>query len=355
MSLATELGFPARILPLMHYCAILRTGAQSRRRSRANEISSLELWNRLPPPWLAASVIEVRGERYTRDASAFPQPTLSTQTKMGNERAGSSSGEGIRVNSNPLDLYRLLRPVLPIHLHPLHLPQGLEPLVAEHAPEHGIQAVEVRRLVEQDEELAAVCVGTLVGHGDDAARRVAEGRAELVGEGLVPDGAARLGVFGGRVGGPAGLDHEGGDEAVEGGAIVVAGGAEGEKVLCLGFLGSVRLYGQATGKGRWRKECEEEAHLCGLRDALAEDLDLDVPVGGVQCDGHGSLCGRRPRSRDTRGSRRASEHRRAAGWEWEFGGCVEVGLAAALKLSGAKELVLGALGRKFPRFRVLAE
>ncbi len=56
-------------------------------------------------------------------------------------------------------------------------------------------------------------------------------RADLVFEVGAPDGGAG---FGGGGGGGAGLDHEGGDGAVEGGEVVEIGGAEGEEVLGVG-------------------------------------------------------------------------------------------------------------------------
>lgn len=63
---------------------------------------------------------------------------------------------------------------------------------------------------------------------------VPQGGADLVLEVGAPDGGA--GFWGG-VGGGAGLDHEGGDGAVEGGEVVGGGGAEGEEVLWGGLRG----------------------------------------------------------------------------------------------------------------------
>jgi len=55
-----------------------------------------------------------------------------------------------------------------------------------------------------------------------------QGRPDLVFKVGAPDGGAG---FGRRRGGGAGLDHEAGDGAVEGGGIVEAGGAKGEEIL----------------------------------------------------------------------------------------------------------------------------
>lgn len=81
--------------------------------------------------------------------------------------------------------------------------------------------------------------------------------SDLVGEVLAVDRGAAFGdgVGGGvlwRERGVAALDHEVGDDAVEGRVIVGSAGAEGEEVFG------------------------------GLGDGFAEDLELDVAVGGVQ-------------------------------------------------------------------------
>lgn len=106
-----------------------------------------------------------------------------------------------------------------------------------------------------DEELAPVHVGALVRHAHDAPRIVPQRRRELVLEQatVVEDGGAGLGL--GIVGGAAGLDHEVGDQTVEGRAIVEVRGAQGEEVLG------------------------------GLGGGFAEELELDVALGGVQLQG----------------------------------------------------------------------
>ena len=173
-----------------------------------------------------------------------------------------------------LDADLLLGPVLLVDVEAFDLGEGGKALVAEEAAEDGVEAVEVGRLVEEDEELAAVGVGTLVGHADDTAGAVLQGRADLVLEGGTVDGAAALGVVGrGGVRRGAGLDHEGGDEAMEGGFVVVPRSAEGEEVLDEG-LGDVLGPNLTMNGGNQR---HTDTHLCGFGDAIAKDLDLQIP------------------------------------------------------------------------------
>jgi len=131
------------------------------------------------------------------------------------------------MDGNLLNLNICLGPILPIDLNLLHLPQRQQPLLPQHMRKHRILPIQMRRLVQADEKLTAIRAGPLVGHADDAARIVSQRGPDLVLEGLGPDGIAAFG----RGGGCAGLDHEVGDEAVEGRGVVVAGGAEGEEVL----------------------------------------------------------------------------------------------------------------------------
>lgn len=100
-------------------------------------------------------------------------------------------------------------PVLAINLDGLDLGQRRETLVAQQLAEHGVQPVKVRRRGEGDKELAAVGVGPLVGHADDAALVVAQAGPDLVLEGRPVDGAPAFGVVGRvGVGGRASLRHE---------------------------------------------------------------------------------------------------------------------------------------------------
>lgn len=143
-----------------------------------------------------------------------------------------STGQWVRVDGDLVNLAGLLGPVLLVHLDGLDLGQGGQAVVADDLAEDGVEPVEVRRLVEGDEELGPVGAGALVGHGDHAPLGVLERRADLVVKGAAPDGAAAFWVLGRRgVGWGARLGHEARDEAVEGRAVVVVGGAEGEEVL----------------------------------------------------------------------------------------------------------------------------
>lgn len=131
---------------------------------------------------------------------------------------------------------RLLRATLLVHLNSLHLRQRHHPLVANHLPKHGIQAIKMRRLVKRKEELRAIGAGPLVGHGNEASAAVSQRGSDLVFKGPAPDRLAALWVFGCWVGGCSCLHHEFGDQAVEGRLVVVAGGAESKEVLLRGAV-----------------------------------------------------------------------------------------------------------------------
>lgn len=197
-----------------------------------------------------------------------------------------------------LDLNFFFWPALLIHLDGLHLGQRRQAVVSKGVPEDGILPIQVRRLVEADEELASVCPGPLVCHAHDAPGVVSERRFDLVFERLLPDGLAALRLGWRR----AGLDHEVGDQAVEERAIVVARCAERQEVLLEEDRWSAgALLGAAT-----LQQCDDAllpaggigraTRLGGLRHALAEDLNLDVAETGVQSDGHDGARGRSPAS-----------------------------------------------------------
>lgn len=124
-----------------------------------------------------------------------------------------------------------LRPVLLVDLEGFQFGQGDQAVVADELAEDGVEAVEVRRFIEKDKELGPVCRGAFVGHGDDAAGVVLQSRTYLILEGAAPDALTALGVLGRRVGRPACLDHEIGDEAVEGRVVIIPGCAESQEIL----------------------------------------------------------------------------------------------------------------------------
>ena len=136
------------------------------------------------------------------------------------------------MHGNLVNHKRLPGSILLIHLDLFHLCQRRKPFVANDLSKHGVQPIQMRRFIKRQEKLRTIRARALVGHGHDAALAVAQRRTDLVFKGASPDGAAALGVLGRAwVRGAAGLDHEAGNQAVEGGLVVVAGCAEGEKVL----------------------------------------------------------------------------------------------------------------------------
>jgi hypothetical protein len=156
----------------------------------------------------------------------YPSMTCSVY-KFGEDGANRSFGQGIRMYRDAFNPDLQFRAILLIHLDVLHLPQCLQTLIAEHMSKHGILAVQMGCGGEGDEELRGICAGPFIRHADDPARVVPQGWSDLVLEWLAP---YRDSAFGSRRR-RAGLDHEGWDETVEEGAIIVAGGAEGEEVL----------------------------------------------------------------------------------------------------------------------------
>ena len=109
-----------------------------------------------------------------------------------------------------------LWPVLLVDSNGFHLGERRDAVVPNDLPEHGIHAIQMGRLVQENEELGAVCAWAFVGHGHHAASTVSQRRPDFVLKGTTPDGLAALGVFGGRIGGSTSLYHELGYRAVEG-------------------------------------------------------------------------------------------------------------------------------------------
>lgn len=103
--------------------------------------------------------------------------------------------------------------------------------------EDDVSAVQPGGLDGGDEELGAVGVGASVGHGEDAGAGVLQDEV-LVGELLAVDGLATSAVVVREV---AALQHEVGDDTVEGGALVTEAflsGAQGTEVFT-GFRGHI--------------------------------------------------------------------------------------------------------------------
>lgn len=143
------------------------------------------------------------------------------------DRAATSIGQGIRVDSDPLDDNLVLGPILLIGLDGFDLGEGGDALVADELAEDGIEAVKVGGLIEEEEELRAVGSGALVGHGHDAARVVPQRGPDLVLERPAPDRPPALRVLLRRMRRRPRLHHEPRDQPVEGRLIVVARGAQG--------------------------------------------------------------------------------------------------------------------------------
>lgn len=146
---------------------------------------------------------------------------------------------------------RILWPVLLVDLDRLHLIKSIPPF--QYATKDGVLSIKVRGLVKGDEELAAVGVGTLVGHAQNTALIVLELRLDFIFKWLTIDAGTVLCRSGRR---RAGLDHERRNETVEGRVIIGVGCAEGEEVV------------RRLGTG------------------AAEELELEVAMGCVQRDGH---------------------------------------------------------------------
>lgn len=172
-------------------------------------------------------------ERAERHHGHSPFSCLSCfQSLSAKNPTPGSFGQRIGMYRHPLNLHRFHRPVFLVHLNTLNPGQCREALVSKELSEYGVEPVQVRRSGEGDEELATVGVGPLVGHADDPPLVVTQSRSDLVLKGAAEDGPSALGVVG-RVGmgWGAGLRHEGRDQAVERGAVIIGGRAEGEEVL----------------------------------------------------------------------------------------------------------------------------
>ena len=154
----------------------------------------------------------------------------------------------------------------------LHLGNHVHTL--KNLAEDNVLAVEPLGLGGADEELGSVGVGAGVGHGQGAG---AEVLAALSGEGLVSellavDRLATSAVLAGEV---AALDHEVGNDAVEGGGLVVQGlaGAAGS------LLASAQSAEVLGGLGASISEQLEDNAASGL--ATDGNIEEHLGVGGV--------------------------------------------------------------------------
>lgn len=162
------------------------------------------------------------------------------------------------MHSHPLQHNLLPGPKLLVDLHvlyPLERTTLLRP--QQHLPKHGVLPIQMLRFFQRDEELTRIGAWAFVRHAQDAAPGMPQRRSDLILEVLPVDGDAAFGneavfcVSGGE-GGVAALDHEVFDDTVEGRVVVRAGSAQGKEVLgCVG-------------------------------DGFAEDLELDVAMGGME-------------------------------------------------------------------------
>lgn len=151
-----------------------------------------------------------------------------------------------------MDANRVFGSILLVDLNRLHLVKSVPSFY--YATKDSVLSIKVWGLVKGYEKLAAVGIGTFVGHAQHAALVVFELGFDLIFERLAIDAWTVLGRSGSR---GTGLDHERRDETVKGRVIVGVGCAEGEKVV--GRLG--------TG--------------------AAEEFKFEVAVSCVQRDGHG--------------------------------------------------------------------
>jgi hypothetical protein len=179
-----------------------------------------------------------------------------------------------------------------------HLLDGLDDVHAlDDLAEDDVLAVEPRGRDGADEELGAVGVGPGVGHGEHTGGGVLAHEL-LVGELLAVDGLAAGAVPAGEV---AALAHELGDDAVEGGALVVerlpglahallARAQRAEVLRGLGHLVGVQLHHDPARRGAADGHVEE--------DARVRHRDRELGFGDIfpslyECD---LICGREGRT-----------------------------------------------------------
>lgn len=172
-----------------------------------------------------------------------------------------------------------LRAVFLVDFEGFQFRQGDQAFVANELAKDGVEAVQVRRFIEKDKELRPVCSGALVGHGDDAAGVVLQSRPDLILEGAAPYALAALGVLGRRICRSACLDHEVGDETVEGRVVIIPGCAESQEILR-------RRVSDDTHEGPHHLRFSV-TYLGRFGNTFTENLNLEVAKVCVQRDRHG--------------------------------------------------------------------
>ena len=135
-------------------------------------------------------------------------------------------GKRIGVNLHTLYTDRFLGSVFLVDLDGLHFIQSIPSF--DHASEDSVLSIKVRGFVEGQEELTAIGIGTSVGHAEDATLIVFELRFDLILEWLTINAWTIFSRSGGR---RAGLDHEGGNEAMKWRVIVCVGSTQREEVV----------------------------------------------------------------------------------------------------------------------------
>lgn len=99
-------------------------------------------------------------------------------------------GDRVGVNVDALDTNRVFGSVLLVDLNRLHLVECVPAFY--YATKDSVLSIEVRGLVKGEEKLAAVGVGTLVGHAQNTALVVLELRFDFIFKGLTVDTRAVL-------------------------------------------------------------------------------------------------------------------------------------------------------------------
>ena len=83
-----------------------------------------------------------------------------------------SASDRVGVDRYIFDTNWLLGSVLSVHLNSFHLGQCRHTLVSDDASKHSVESVQMRRLVERDEELRSVRPRSLIGHRQHASSAV---------------------------------------------------------------------------------------------------------------------------------------------------------------------------------------